>query len=62
MCECGGHNLFLMLQFLSFTPECDENLKPKVGMAFEGLGPWRSFTRHMHTMLGFQSKLNKKGL
>ena len=60
MCECGGHNLFLMLQFLSFTPECDENLKPKVGMAFEGLEAVEKFYKVYAHNAGFRVHIRQQ--
>ena len=60
MCECGGHNLFLMLQFLSFTPECDENLKPKVGMTFEGLEGVEKFYKAYAHQSGFGVRIGQQ--
>ena len=60
MCECGGHNLFLMLQFFSFTLECDENLKPKVGMEFEGLEAVEKFYKAYAHNAGFGVRIGQQ--
>ncbi|XP_048561012.1 protein FAR1-RELATED SEQUENCE 5-like [Triticum urartu] len=50
----------------SFTPSCDEKLKPKVGMAFEGLEAveefYKSYAHHVGfgVRVGQQKKLNKE--
>ena len=42
-----------MLRYLSFTPECDENFKPKVGMTFEGLEAVEKFYKAYAHESGF---------
>ena len=58
--------VILMLQCSSFTPECDENLKPKVGMTFEGLeGVEKFYMAYAHNVgfgvrIGQQKKIENK--
>jgi hypothetical protein len=39
----GAYWFIFMLKCSSFTPECEENLKPKLGMIFEGLEAVENF-------------------
>jgi hypothetical protein len=52
-------SLFI-LKASAFTLECEENLKPKLGMTFEGLGPWRSSTKYYTHESGFGVRVGQQ--
>ena len=52
--------VILMLQCSSFTPECDENLKPKVGMTFEGLEGVEKFYKAYAHNVGFGVRIGQQ--
>ena len=52
--------VILMLQCSSFTPECDENLKPKVGMTFEGLEGVEKFYKVYAHNVGFGVRIGQQ--
>ena len=60
MHECVYHGFFLTLQCTSFTPECDEHLKPKVGMTFEGLEAVEKFYKAYAHLSGFGVRIGQQ--
>lgn len=44
----------------SFTPECDEHLKPKVGMTFEGLEAVEKFYKAYADQSGFGVRIGQQ--
>ena len=60
MHECVYHGFFLTLQCTSFTPECDEHLKPKVGMTFEGLEGVEKFYKAYAHNVGFGVRIGQQ--
>ena len=49
-----------MLKCSSFTPDCEENLKPKVGMTFEGLEAVEKFYKYYAHESGFGVRVGQQ--
>ena len=60
MHEDAYFGLFLILQSSSFIPECDEHLKPKVGMTFEGLEAVEKFYKAYAHQSGFGVRIGQQ--
>nr|XP_020162660.3 protein FAR1-RELATED SEQUENCE 5-like [Aegilops tauschii subsp. strangulata] len=53
-------NAAIPLACLSFTPECEENLKPKVGMTFQGLEAVEKFYKAYAHNAGFGVRIGQQ--
>lgn len=53
-------NLDIPLADSSFIPQCDENLKPKVGMIFEGLEAVEEFYKSYAHHVGFGVRVGQQ--
>ena len=60
MHEDAYFGLFLILQSSFFIPECDEHLKPKVGMTFEGLEAVEKFYKEYAHQSGFGVRIGQQ--
>ena len=49
-----------MPQDSSFTPECDEHMKPKIGMTFEGLEAVEEFYKSYAHHVGFGVRVGQQ--